>query len=79
MSATLAYRRTPVTPPKTHYGSSELKFIFIEKYKLHDGSHTLTPEDIPYLEGLRDGGHKDAGKMIDCIKKYGGIEIYLSY
>ena len=33
--------------------------------------------DIPYLEGLRDGGLKDAQSVIDAIKKYEVIEIFL--
>jgi hypothetical protein len=31
---------------------------------------------IPYLEGLKDAGIKDAQKLIDAILKYGEIRIW---
>ncbi len=62
--------------------SYELKKAIAPKYYDHDGSLggnwlVLDSDEIPYLEGIRDGGIKDAQELIDAINKYGAVEIAL--
>jgi hypothetical protein len=63
-------------PPEPHGQSLSrgLKFRIARKYWGHDGSlggdpRVLTAEDVPYLEGVRDGSDKetaqDAQVLID--------------
>jgi hypothetical protein len=81
MSSSLHYR--PHINEETGLSLSfELKKAISQKYWEHDGSlggHwiILTESDIPYLEGVRDGGIKDAGTLINEIRRYEAVEIAL--
>lgn len=81
MSASLAWRIIP-KEPKNNYVIS-LKFILKKKYNLEHGRVTLSKEDIPYLEGLSDGGDMDvktdAELLIAAINKHTEIELFLIY
>ena len=40
----------------------------------------LTPADIPYLEGWRDAGSREAAeKLIDLIHEHEYITVYIEY
>jgi hypothetical protein len=68
----------PVKPVEFHELPNDIKYPLARKYQDHDGSlsgkNELTKEDIPYLEGLGDGGNPEIGKgssiLIEAIKKY---------
>ncbi len=80
MSATLAF--LPVKPTKNKYlgGKTEqTRFILSEMYELKDGTHTLKKSDIPYLEGLKDGGLPELQQLINNIEKYGEVDLFLEY
>jgi hypothetical protein len=76
MSATLmAY-----PPPSNGTSlSDELKYALGRKLFGTDGTTGGTIDVdaglVPYLEGLRDGGIKDAGKLIKLIEKHGGMTL----
>lgn len=58
------------------YLSTDLKFALRKR----NDNETVTDEvfsdsEIPYLEGLRDAGVKDAQDLIDAIKKFGCIVV----
>lgn len=50
-----------------------LKFALQKRQ--YPADDTFYERDIPYFEGLRDAGVKDAQKIIDAIEKYGEIEV----
>jgi len=77
MRASLSYR--PVVPHAGKTLGDALKSVLREKYELDSVSHLLRESDIPYLEGLRDAGIKDAKELIDCIEQHKKVEIFLSY
>lgn len=76
MSATLmAY-----PPPSNGVSlSDELKYKLGRKLFGTDGTTGGTIEVgadlVPYLEGLHDGGIKDAGKLIKLIEKHGTVTL----
>ena len=57
--------------------SDELRFAFEKSWNLADGEKILTESDLLYLRGIRDGGIKEAQKLIDAITKYGEVKIWL--
>lgn len=77
MSSTLAYR--PITPVDHLTLGDDLKYPLQGKFELSDGPEILGPDEIPYLEGLRDAGVESAEALIAGIKKYGELEIFLIY
>ena len=77
MSATLSYE--PVKPVNHKSLGDKLKFILIEKFNLRDGTTRLNSTNIAYLEGLEDAGIDDAKVLIDNIKKYGEVDVFLEY
>ena len=76
----------PVKPIKRkHLPTGQIKRAMARKYQDHDGScygtTILGKIDIPYLEGLKDGGNndieKDAACLIEAIEKHGKIEFII--
>lgn len=66
---------TPVVDTEAECLSETLKYTARHKY----GSCIdveLNSHDIPYFEGLRDAGVKDAQKIIDAINEYRVIKIW---
>lgn len=78
--STNAYWR-PVVPKKGNDLSDDIKRKIARRYMDHDGSLSgsvrLDSAALGWLEGLRDGGVKDAGKLIDAIEKHHEIEVWL--
>ena len=52
-----------------------LKWALQKKYG-SPVSRTMGHQNIPYLEGLRDGGIKGVQELIDAIETYENIEIF---
>ena len=79
MSATLCW--TPAEPKGGGTFDDSLKFIL--RKKLFDPSSTsdvtIDEDFIDYLEGLKDGGIKDADTLIKEIEKHGNIRLWLEY
>ena len=73
MSATLIWR----VPKKGNSLPDALKFALRKRYS--EGVHTMTEHDLPYLEGLRDGGVDGAQVLIDAINKHDEIEVWEQY
>ncbi len=77
MGKHLAFER--VKPSKPKYCDYPLKGVLTERYELNQCTHQiLTLKDIPYLEGLKDGGFKESQRIIDEIKKYEEVSIFLT-
>lgn len=79
MSSTLMWR--PVVPVEGYSLPYELKKTLSRKLWDTDGSTgggeaTMTENDIPYLEGLRDAGVKGAEKLIEILRKHGAIVLW---
>jgi len=53
--------------------ADELKYFLRRAEK---NNKNFTHCDIPYLEGLRDAGIKDADTLIEAIEKYDYITVY---
>jgi hypothetical protein len=72
-------------PPEKAMGylSDQLKYKLGRKLFDTDGSTggtiVIGEKLIPYLEGLRDAEIKDAGKLIELIKKYGSVTLTWEY
>lgn len=79
MSTSLVFR--PVEPPKYKTLPYELKFIFKDKFELDNGTARVDVSFIPYLEGISDASTEDIKKgimsLIESIKKYGAVDIWL--
>jgi hypothetical protein len=84
MSTDLFYYPTP--KPRQATLSRALKYKIARKYWGHDGSIggepiTLTMDDIPYLEGIRDASEHDAADaaaaLIAAIEHWGNVDIEL--
>jgi len=77
----------PVIPVKGKSLDNQLKFIFGPTYWNHDGALVgeevhLNTSEIPYLCGVRDATphpevKRDIDTLIDAIKKYGSVKIWL--
>lgn len=86
MSASMHWR--PVYPkPEGEYVEDEVRRALARRLWNHDGSLVSDPsqldkDDLPYLEGLRDGlsgdGATSAQDLIDAIRKHGSVEIWIS-
>lgn len=78
--STNAYWR-PVVPKKGYELGDDIKRKVARRYLDHDGSLTgsvvLDIDALNWLEGLRDGGVKDAEKLIGAIEKHGEIEVWI--
>jgi len=72
MSSNLGW--LPVKPKKWNYLDTGLKWALRKRYD-GDVNEVMTESDIPYLEGLRDAGVKDADDLIEAIEKYGQIHV----
>jgi len=81
MSASMHWR--PANPiPEGHVVYDGLRQKLARRLWDHDGTltsdpHPLTKEDVPYLEGLRDGGVSGAQDLIDAIRKHGTIDVWI--
>lgn len=81
MSSTLNWK--PVETSKGYF-ENDLKrilgrYFFGGDGSVWHGSKVVNYDFIDYLKGLRDGGNKDAGKLIKLIEKHGSIELFLEY
>jgi len=81
MSSTLNWK--PLETSNGHF-NDELKRILGKKYfggdgSCWDGGVTVDDDCLEYLAGLRDGGNKDAGKLMKVIAKHGPVELFLEY
>ncbi len=89
MSTNLYWRLLPSTRA-SHDLSIGLKQIFGPRFWDHDGGLSGEPlalreSVLPYLEGLRDSRldpkdevRRDVEKLIEAIKKHGGVEILIA-
>lgn len=82
MSASMHWRPV-VRQPEGGYVDDAVRYKLARRLWDQDGSlstepHELDKDDLPYLEGLRDGGTQGAQDLIDAIKKHGSIEIWVS-
>jgi hypothetical protein len=81
MSASMLWR--PVNPkPDGEYVEDAFRQAIAKRLWGGDASsstqpHELDASDLPYLNGLRDGGVKGAQVIIDAIQKHGSIEIWI--
>lgn len=76
MSSILKWR------PCKEYGhslSDGMKFAMRDYFDVTHVQHRLTEDNIPYLRGLRDGGNKEAQKLVDAIGRHGEIEMKEHY
>ena len=66
---------TPILPPDDNNLSDQLKFALRKRF---NGCVEMTMNvcSIPYLQGLSDGGIKDAQKLIAAIEKHDEIRVY---
>jgi len=86
MSKNLYWSRLPVEPVDNSLYS--LKRVIAERIWKSDGSSGQGPkvvgtELLPFLEGIRIGNGagdlgRDAAKLINAIKKYGEVKIYIN-
>ena len=75
----------PIIPRESKSLPNAIKYPLARKYQDHDGSLSgttiLDETNIPYLEGLRDGGNKEVSKgakiLIEAIKKHDCIEFII--
>lgn len=84
MSSNLYWRRVPVNPEGEDLPSA-LKYKLAPRYLDHDGSLgtdwvTLGAEEIPYLEGLRDGStdpevRKGIETLLVALRSDGAVQI----
>lgn len=72
MSMSLGWE--PVRPSRLKFLDDALKFAIRKRYG-GTVDTVMTSEDVPYLEGLRDAGVKDAKTLIEAIEKYGSIYV----
>lgn len=73
MSCTVMWRK--VDPKKGKYvGSGSFRDILDKKFGF---PAKLSYANIPYLEGIKDSGHQEAGILIDAILEEDVIEIFL--
>lgn len=77
MGMNLEYRPIAIGKSFTSKNGDALKIALRDKRGVNSSSTIFNGLDIEYLEGLRDGGLKDAQSVIDAIKKHEVIEIYL--
>ncbi len=77
MSSTLTAK--PVNPKESLDLSDELKFALRKRYDSHCVDDIFDMSDIPYLEGVRDAGCEDAGRLIEYIEKYERVRVVEEY
>ncbi len=75
MSSTLKWRPRY---QKGHDLSDQLKYALRKRYT-ESGVICLAASDVPYLEGLRDAGVEDAGKLLEAIERYDEVEVWEQY
>lgn len=79
MSSTLLWR--PVMPVEGFSLPYELKKTLSRRLWDTDGSigggeASMTEDDIPYLEGLRDAGVRGAEELIEVLRKHSLIVLW---
>jgi hypothetical protein len=52
-------------------GGGAIRELLMDRKRFWDAS------DVPYLQGLRDGGVDGAAELIEAIKKHQEIELYV--
>lgn len=82
MSTTLYWRPAPKNRPEPEDLPQELKTRLARRYWGHDGSLRsealeFSRTDIPYLEGLADGGVAGASELATAIEQHGCIEVWI--
>ncbi len=84
MSNTLYWR--PLNPPPPDHALDQLKYVISQSLWGHDGSLRGDPlpldrSFIAYLRGIADAGSatvkEEAEELIDAIRQYGVVEVYL--
>jgi hypothetical protein len=73
----LYYKTLPKGKSFGEKQGDSLKIALRNKRDVDSVGVVFNGSDIEYLKGLRDGGLKDAQLVIDAIKKYEVINIYL--
>ena len=64
----------------SEYFPDELKYVLRTRFDCgHIDATQMNESDIPYLEGLRDGGIKGAAELIKAIKEHGTVVIEERY
>jgi hypothetical protein len=72
----------PLSPPHRHYLATTLKFILRRKYG-EPLDCTLSADDMPYLQGIRDAGNAEAREdvqyLIKAINRFEKIRVKEEY
>jgi hypothetical protein len=85
MSFGLYWRPVPKEIPPARDLPVALKYPLARRYMDHDGSlrgeTTVTKADIPYLEGLADGGSLEvaegAAELIAAVREHDAVELWI--
>jgi hypothetical protein len=83
MSSSMYWRPVPKDLPRPELLSYDLKHRLARRFWDHDGSLNGEPIEfdatqIPYLEGLADGGVEDAQELIDAIREHGSVHVWIA-
>lgn len=84
MSRSLYWRPAPKDPPPGAQLPDDLMFALRKRaerdWGLLSGGIPLDKADIPYLEGLADGGGEElaegANELIAAIREHGAVEVW---
>ena len=69
----------PVVEPDMDRGlTTRLKFLLRKRYG-EPVNRDFGEEDLPYLEGLVDGGIEDAVALVETIKTHGRVNVREEY
>lgn len=85
MSSSLHWRPAPKDVPPARDLDSDL--LFKLRKRLWDGNPEpsagdemeLSKEDLPYLDGLADGGVTDAEELATAIREHGRVLIWVEH
>ncbi len=82
MSTDLWYRPVPKDQPPAETLPYPLKRAIARRYWDHDGTLCgdeleFTAADVPYLEGLADGGVEGARELIGAIREHGAVILWI--
>ena len=82
MSSTLYWRPAPKDVPPAEGLPYELKKAIARRFWDHDGSlHgdeiEVGAAEVPYLEGLSDGGVDGAEELLQAIREHGRVLLWI--
>lgn len=82
MSSSMYWRPAPKERPPARPLSDDLKYRLARRLWDHDGSVggdevELGKEDLPYLEGLADGGVDGADDLVAAIHDHGRVLVWI--